>query len=299
VSQNSLFDPAWRAKGYAPQVEAYYSREWNDFTMPKQIHDRVEIMYINHGRCTMTVQDSGPFVLERGDLILIDASVVHGMLVPAGEPCRVLNVEFSFGPADQSCFDFSGAVDHSPALEAMLATPRSHMRISNPDTLYPLIHELVYEMDARQPETPLSVQLILWRLLATLARLLQAQQEASLPGSDLVRQALLYMQAYYDRPIHIADVADDLHINEEYFHRIFKRNMGVTPGQYLTQLRMDKARMLLARTDIQIGQLSQYVGIQSRQYFSTLFRKINGVSPQEYRRSQSFGQLAPDQEVEE
>lgn len=47
---------------------------------------------------------------------------------------------------------------------------------------------------------------------------------------------------------------------------------------------MEKAKMLLARTDIPITQIADYIGLNSRQYFSMLFRKLTGVTPIEYRR---------------
>ena len=59
--------------------------------------------------------------------------------------------------------------------------------------------------------------------------------------------------------------------------------MGVTPNEYLTRLRMEKAEMLLARTDIPIIEISGYVGINSRQYFSFLFKKHTNATPSQYR----------------
>ena len=56
-------------------------------------------------------------------------------------------------------------------------------------------------------------------------------------------------------------------------------------GQYLNSLRMEKARFLLARTDLSMLSISKLCGIATQQYFSRCFKRCSGVTPQEYRRT--------------
>ena len=59
----------------------------------------------------------------------------------------------------------------------------------------------------------------------------------------------------------------------------------MTIGEYLTHLRIEKAKSLLMHTDISNASIASRTGINSQQYFCRLFKKETGMSPQEYRRS--------------
>ncbi|MEI2406145.1 helix-turn-helix transcriptional regulator [Niallia taxi] len=80
------------------------------------------------------------------------------------------------------------------------------------------------------------------------------------------------------------DIASILNLHPGYFHRIFKQHIGCTVMEYLSSVRMDKAKMLLSDTDISISDVPDYVGINSTQYFSALFKKHTLETPLLYRR---------------
>jgi len=78
-------------------------------------------------------------------------------------------------------------------------------------------------------------------------------------------------------------LADDLGLSAPYFQRLFRRETGYTPLQYLNQYRMEQAKMLLAETKDSVETIARQVGIPNVKYFARLFRQINGASPREYR----------------
>lgn len=82
----------------------------------------------------------------------------------------------------------------------------------------------------------------------------------------------------------MTDIAQELHYHADYLTRCMQKTMGVGPLQYLNEVRLQKAKQLLAATTEKIKIISQQVGIQDEMYFSRLFRKREGISPQEYRR---------------
>ena len=68
-----------------------------------------------------------------------------------------------------------------------------------------------------------------------------------------------------------------------WFIRSFKRQMGITPQQYLTEIRMNKAKELLRCTGKRSSLISQEVGYKDPHYFSYLFKKTQGMTPTQYR----------------
>lgn len=72
----------------------------------------------------------------------------------------------------------------------------------------------------------------------------------------------------------VADIAKSINIHEGYLYRVFfKQSTGKTMMAYLLEIRLDKARVMLENTDISISEITDYIGINSRQYFTYVFKK--------------------------
>jgi AraC-like DNA-binding protein len=95
-----------------------------------------------------------------------------------------------------------------------------------------------------------------------------------------------YMEASLDEPLSLARVAGVAALAPHHFLRSFKQAFGATPHQYITARRLERARALLAATDMRVTQICLEVGFSSLGSFSWLFRRRTGVSPAQHRRAQ-------------
>lgn len=98
--------------------------------------------------------------------------------------------------------------------------------------------------------------------------------------------ALSYINKNYNLPISAQKVAHLVGISEAYFSTLFKRETGNGFNEYLTNLRMDKAKALLKDKNIFIYEVCEYVGYTDANYFGKVFKKHSGLSPEAYRKSQ-------------
>ena len=78
--------------------------------------------------------------------------------------------------------------------------------------------------------------------------------------------------------------ADMLHISESRFNHIFKEVIGVPPHLYYTKLRIDNACRLLKDTDLKIKEIAKYSGYSDPLYFTQVFKKQTGITPNSYRK---------------
>ena len=78
--------------------------------------------------------------------------------------------------------------------------------------------------------------------------------------------------------------ADMLHISESRFNHIFKEVIGVPPHLYYTKLRIDNACRLLKDTDLKIKEIAEYSGYSDPLYFTQVFKKQTGITPNSYRK---------------
>ncbi len=110
-------------------------------------------------------------------------------------------------------------------------------------------------------------------------------------GSDtytsvrIVQEAVDYIQAHYNENISLADVSDHINISKSYLCDLFKKELNVTIINYITNLRMEKAKELLVSTDMKMYEISLQVGYNDYAYFSQIFKKLTGSTLSDYRRN--------------
>jgi signal transduction histidine kinase/AraC-like DNA-binding protein/DNA-binding LacI/PurR family transcriptional regulator len=103
--------------------------------------------------------------------------------------------------------------------------------------------------------------------------------------SGLVMRAVAYFHLHYAEPLTRKDVAQAIGVSENYFSQIFRRELGISPWEYLTRYRIKQAERLLRFTTENITHIAKSVGFEDPAYFGRVFRKETGVSPTVFRTS--------------
>lgn len=106
---------------------------------------------------------------------------------------------------------------------------------------------------------------------------------ASSCGQVVSRFIELVQENYSDPKVNINELAERLGIHRTTLTRLFKKRMLVSPGEYLLQLRLQRALSLLRETEYPVYEIGEMVGIPHRGYFCRLVRRTVGVSPKVYR----------------
>jgi len=99
-----------------------------------------------------------------------------------------------------------------------------------------------------------------------------------------LRQALNYINDNLHQDIKIANVSALLGMSPYYFCRLFTQSIGISPHQYLIQRRLERAKLLLKKTDLSITEITAEIGFSSQSHFITLFKKQLGTTPLQYRK---------------
>ncbi len=95
-----------------------------------------------------------------------------------------------------------------------------------------------------------------------------------------------YIQSNYIQPIKIADIADKLNINRSHLYRIFKNEMGMGVEDYIINIRINHAKVLLESTEFSVTTISNLVGYKNYTTFFKRFKQTVGITPLEYRQNQ-------------
>lgn len=99
-----------------------------------------------------------------------------------------------------------------------------------------------------------------------------------------VRRVQLFVEANLGRPLPLKELAGRSGLSAFHFARAFKQTMGVTPHAYVLQRRVERARELLRTTDRSLGEVALETGFGSQSHFTTVFRRITGLTPAVVRR---------------
>lgn len=94
-----------------------------------------------------------------------------------------------------------------------------------------------------------------------------------------------YLYSNFDRPIHLEQLADNSCLSVNHLLRTFKQAFGQTPHQYLTDIRLHKARLMLKQTECPVNEIVNTVGFENPSSFIRLFKKKMNTTPMAYRQS--------------
>lgn len=103
--------------------------------------------------------------------------------------------------------------------------------------------------------------------------------------SYYVREAVEYIRNNYVNEITVADVADYVCINRSYLTTLFKNELGMSPQEYLMNFRITRGMELLSTTETTIENIAASCGYKNPLVFSKAFKKVNGMSPSQYRKN--------------
>lgn len=99
-----------------------------------------------------------------------------------------------------------------------------------------------------------------------------------------IRLAKNYIQQNYMNPITLEEVSDLVGFNASYFSTLFKKETGINFVQYLSEIRMEKAKELLKESNLSVAAICEEVGYSDLKHFTKSFRKTTGIKPNEYRK---------------
>ncbi len=105
--------------------------------------------------------------------------------------------------------------------------------------------------------------------------------------SDILMPALNYIDEHFREDFSVNVLAEISGVSQQYLCRVFKQTMNIRPNEYITNRRLQESARLLVETNEQLSEIAAASGFSDAGYFCTVFKKYKGVTPLEYRKSNS------------
>ena len=250
-------------------------------------HKFIEIAYIAAGKGVHEIGDGYSYPIEKGDLVLFNPDVSHAFRVNDGQ-LVVYNcifdpsaLKFAINKSDDfinivyTCL--FGDVKQSPV-------SKPYIVLNGADDVFPVVEEMYSEYVNKPSGYEKVNEANLIRLLVLIFRLLMNAKENSAGAykNAVAGSAVGYMKEYYAEKITCDMLASRAYLSTGYFHRVFRSVTGVSPIEYLKEVRLKKATELLTRSHMTVKQAAAAVGYSDMKHFYRIFEEKYKMTPKEY-----------------
>lgn len=225
--------------------------------------------------------DGTPFVLSPGNLyVLLPHSIVEARFTGRTRP-KLYIVRFSYGRVSEAARAANSQKrQERRGDEAPLLSADVHIRISTTPHVMALMDQMIDCRSKRGPLARWKVTILFQQLVYTIVTG-QCEKKTEGETTDAVEQALAYMHERYWEQVPIRTLARIHGLSPTNFAASFRKRTGLTPVEYWTRLRIEKAKSELVSSQ-RLSEVAQKVGYQDELYFSRMFKKIVGVAPTLY-----------------
>ncbi|MDD9149809.1 AraC family transcriptional regulator [Sporolactobacillus sp. CQH2019] len=253
-------------------------------TFKENWHEEFQLYYLTSGtgllRCDSEQMDMCP-----GDVALINSNELHVLESRSSSlSCYVIRIDpaamFSLMPG-LSTLKF--AVLLSQQLVCFSHLVRGDRQIQS------CIRSLIQEDEERRGGFELAVQSSVLELFVLLLRsyvskiYTKKRFDTRMNSLSRLKSVILYMNEHYQKSLTVAELAGRALMSESHFCRTFKKIYGKTVVNYINSLRIDKAGELLKNSPLNITEIALAVGFNDANYFSRVFKRQKGITPQMMR----------------
>ena len=251
-------------------TKSKYDSDWHSTL---HTHPFTELFYVVDGKGEFNIQGQR-FPVKPNDFVIINPQVEHTELSSPDEPLEYIVLGING-------LSFSNL---TPVSEGGHPFSFFNLRDEQKDILR-YLNAMVQEATSQSMSYELVCHNLLEILLIKILRhqhfdLEVDKQSKATKDISFIKH---YLETYYHESIQLEDLASMTHLSRFYISHSFKKEIGMSPMEYLIDIRIKESKILLRTTNYSISQVADIVGFTTPTYFSKQFRKSTGISPTDYR----------------
>lgn len=252
------------------------------FHIPVHWHEEVEIIYIKKGNIIIYIGDE-KFSAREGELFFVNTGELHFM---ESEDMGVEYYTILF-PLTFLSFQIEDALEQEvfmPLRQKKLLMPTKVKQIETEKCMIDMIRKVIEINEEKQKGYQLKTRIFLLELLEIFLREDRLRQADITSRTEMQRELLAYIQEHYTEKITLSMLAKEFHLSEKYISWYFKEHFYISFMQYVSHLRMTRAKHLLYSTEHSITEIAFSCGYPSVNFFIRSFKEAHGITPLQYRK---------------
>lgn len=239
------------------------------------VRDNYVIHYIQRGKGTFASANHSMVTLQAGDVFILPKGVPCFYQADSKEPWSYfwlglsgIKIRAMLSGSILSTQNYLRQVQDSKfcqSLQNLFEAAHSPSSLTNDILIEALLYYTFYNLNIEYPTK---------------------RRKNSATKDEQLRAAITYLrQNFEDSSLSIIDLCNKMDLSRSYLYTLFKNNLGLSPQQFLINLRMEQAKEYLANTDNTIQEISRIIGYNDEFTFSKAFKKYSGFSPKVYRQN--------------
>ena len=236
-----------------------------NYFLERSQFDSFLLMYIVKGSCNISL-DSHQFTAKSGEFVLLDCYLPHSYGSP--ETWEAFWLHFD-GKLARSFFE------EITSRNGHAFTP------SNTSSAFFYLEKIYNLFGSSLTLSESNISASITELLNCLLQ--PSEKPTDLYHSTLITDTIAHINQHFHTPLSIKDLAQKANLSLYHFIRVFTKETGVTPYQYLMNTRIAAAKFLLKTSDIPVKDIAFRTGFHSESSFCTCFKKIEHLTPSTYR----------------
>ena len=266
-----------------PYTQYFIHKPKRAFHIPVHWHDEVEIIYIKKGSITIYINND-KFPAGEGDLFFVNTGELHFM---ESEDMGVEYYTILF-PLTFLSFQIEDALEQEvflPLRQKKLLLPTKVSEFDTHKYMTNLISEMIRINEEKETGYQLRTRIFLLELIERFLKEDSFRQADITSTTGMQRDLLAYIQEHYTEKITLSMLAQEFHLSEKYISWYFKEHFYIGFMQYVSHLRMTKAKHLLYSTEYPVTEIAFSCGYPSVNFFIRSFKDLYGITPLQYRKS--------------
>ena len=254
------------------KIDTFYTGTFSAIEQKKinpHKHSFLEIMFIDSGSGTIEI-DGVPYHTTKDDIVIYSPNKMHK----------------EYSDLDNVMHAFFFGIKYTESLKHMMNSSNPPYILSTKEessTFLKLFKMLIKESrNIGKPYSDKITNCIVKTIVLKILQMSSNEKEVT-RSDDFIREVQNFLDEHYLEDINLEEYYKTLPFSKYYIARLFKSYLGVTPVNYITSKRMEKARYLLNNTNMKIMDIANEVGYKDIYYFTKVFKKEIGESPSAYR----------------
>lgn len=264
------------------------------YVYPNQHHPLFELNYCWAGETTVWIQEK-PCRLKAGDWLMIKSGLNHRTMNESGSPSTLVVIHFDIDDLDVRKTLASSVSDlvskemaeqtRLPQFLDQLEAVVQKSLIQAPTTEKP---SFLHTSSSDNLGLQAIMLLILKEIISIFEQENREQQEVLLQDAspsevELAHKIAKWLNDSIYDVVSVQDIANNVGLSRGQCTKVFTKIYGIAPRQYLTSLKLTKAKQLLIDSDLTIEVIAEKLGFSSLSHFSRQFKRWTGTSPQQFR----------------
>lgn len=255
-------------------------------------HEFYEFVYMIKGEMHNKINDKS-YLMTPGCLALVDTGQTHE-IIAISDQVAYINILVSNDFINQFAKNSDNILNLFSFISLQSVNQTSDnvvsvMQFFNEDKVRvdTLVNSMLFEFNEKKPYYTKILSNYFYVLMLEIKRHLDLKKDNEVQGKldSQLSIVLEFIEENFVQKLNLKDIASKFFYNSSYFSRMFKKVMGITFKDYLQTIRVKQAIKFLNETDYSISEIAVMVGYDDKKQFYNVFKKIEGITPGEYRRN--------------